>query len=84
MEDEISSLVRVTSGLSPTVDDRESVAYDGRLDIDELYARVKSEESSSIREGMSDQVREAFWREMNQTEDSFDTISRFFAKGSII
>jgi vacuolar protein sorting-associated protein 11 len=85
MEEEISSLIRVSSGLSPMVDDRETTAsYDGRLEIDELYARVKSEESGSIRDSTSDQVREAFWREMNQTEDSFDTISRFFAKGSIM
>jgi vacuolar protein sorting-associated protein 11 len=84
MEEEISSLIRVSSGLSPMIDERERSAYDGRLDIDELYARVKSEETGSIRDGISDQLREAFWREMNQTEDSFDTISRFFAKGSII
>lgn len=84
MEEEISSLIRVSSGLSPMVDDRESMGYDGRLDIDELYAKVKSEETGLIRDSISDQVRETFWREMNQTEDSFDTISRFFAKGSII
>jgi hypothetical protein len=84
MEEEISSLIRVSCGLSPMVDSGEGLPYDGRLDVDELYAKVKSDEASSVRDGMSDQVREAFWREMNQTEDSFDTISRFFAKGSII
>jgi hypothetical protein len=84
MEDEISSLIRVSYGLPPLPNGEENSTYDSRLNIDELYAKVKSEEAGFLREGVSEHSREAFWREMNQSEDNFDTISRFFAKGSIV
>ena len=82
MENEIDSLLRASHVLPPVSDDAEQQNH--RFNIDELYTKVKMDEANSMSaEGMSDQAREAFWREMNQTEDSFDTISRFFAKGVI-
>lgn len=36
----------------------------------------KSEDAATL-------SREAFWREMEQTDDSFQTIARFFAKDVI-
>jgi vacuolar protein sorting-associated protein 11 len=83
MENEIGSLLRVSFGLPPLTNEEAATSYDSRLNIDELFAKIKSEEGGSIGDGISEQTREAFWREMNQTEDSFDTISRYFAKGSI-
>ena len=81
MENEIDSLLRASYALPPAPSDDEKQS-NRRFNIDELYTRVKSEETDpSSAEGMSEQAREAFWREMNQTEDSFATISRFFAKG---
>ena len=49
-----------------------------------MYAKVRLalEESDRI-EIKSDLTREAFWREMDQTEDSFETIARFFTKAVI-
>jgi vacuolar protein sorting-associated protein 11 len=83
MENEIASLLRVSFGLPPMSDDETNNLYDSRLNIDELFAKVKSDEGTPITSIISEQTREAFWREMNQTEDSFETISHFFAKGSI-
>jgi hypothetical protein len=34
-------------------------------------------------DGGAEQTREQFWREMDQSEDSFQTIARFFSKGVI-
>ena len=83
MENEIASLLRVSFGLPPLPDDETSNLHDSRLNIDELFAKVKSDEGTPTTSIISEQTREAFWREMNQAEDSFETISRFFAKGSI-
>jgi len=81
MENEIDSLLRASYVLPPVSSDD---VQDHRFNIDELYSKVKTDEADSrSAEGMSEQAREAFWREMDQTEDSFDTISRFFAKGVI-
>jgi len=81
MENEIDSLLRASYVLPPTSTDE---TVDNRFNIDELYTKVKTDEGDSrSAAGMSEQAREAFWREMNQSEDSFDTISRFFAKGVI-
>ena len=54
------------------------------MNIDEVYSRVRTSMDSldSRKEGRAES-REAFWRELNQTEDSFDTIARFFSKGVI-
>ena len=54
------------------------------MNIEEMYTKVRTamEDGEKI-ESKSELSREAFWREMNQTEDSFETIARFFAKGVI-
>ena len=55
-----------------------------KINIDEMYSRLKlSIEEGPKLENRTVQSREAFWREMNQSEDRFETISRFFAKGII-
>jgi hypothetical protein len=43
---------------------------------------MSMEEGDKV-DSKSELSREAFWREMDQTEDSFETIARFFAKGVI-
>lgn len=49
-----------------------------------MYSKVRmAVDDGEKTESRSDLSREAFWREMDQTEDSFQTISRFFAKGVI-
>jgi hypothetical protein len=83
MENEIASLLRVSLGLTPLSDDETANLHNSRLNIDELFAKVKYDEGSPVTNIISEHSREAFWREMNQSRDSFDTISHFFAKGSI-
>lgn len=84
MENEIDSLLRVSYALPPSAGGDSKQAGSNRLNIDELFTKVKADDTGfPVADGMSEQAREAFWREMNQTEDSFDTISRFFAKGVI-
>jgi hypothetical protein len=54
------------------------------MNIEELHSKLKSSlEDTTHSENKSVQSREAFWREMNQSEDRFDTIARFFAKNVI-
>jgi hypothetical protein len=55
-----------------------------RINIEEMYSKVRmSMEDGEKVDNKSELSREAFWREMEQTEDSFETIARFFAKGVI-
>lgn len=87
MENEIDTLLRasyvlppISSSSSSDVDEHANRYFN----IDELYTKVKTDEAEGLSTGtmmMSEQGREAFWREMEQSEDSFDVISRFFAKG---
>lgn len=74
MEHEIDSLLRASFVLPPG-DDKEP----NRLNIEETYARVTSEETEA--RGVSALDREAFWRDMEQSDEHFETISRYFAKG---
>lgn len=55
-----------------------------KVDVDELYSRLQTslEEGPKL-ETKTLQSREAFWREMNQSDDRFDTVARYFAKGLI-
>ena len=84
MENEIDALLRASHVLPPIVDGEN--ATNRFFNIDELYTKVKTDEAdggSSSGMMMSAQAREAFWREMEQSDDSFDVISRFFAKAMI-
>jgi hypothetical protein len=80
MEREIDSLLRASYALPPT-SECASGQPPYRLNIDELYAKVRADDTDSNE--VSEQPREAFWRDMNQSEDTFETIARFFAKGVI-
>lgn len=80
MEAEVNSLL---SGSSPASLESTKSSFN-RMNIEELHAKLKSSlEDTTHSENKSAQSREAFWREMNQSEDRFDTIARFFAKNVI-
>jgi hypothetical protein len=81
MEKEIEGLLRVSNRRSPSTDEADSAA--SRLNIDDIYLKVRADENTSSRLNIDDVFTEAFWREMNQSEDSFDVIARYFAKGII-
>jgi hypothetical protein len=79
MEAEVNSLL---SGQASTEVSKPSAT--SRMNIEELYSKLKSAlEEGNRNENRSAQSREAFWREMNQSEDRYDTIARFFAKDII-
>ena len=82
MENEIDSLLRASHALPPLSGEASGKAS-SRMNIDELYSKVRADDVDTDRSTPSDQPKEAFWREMKQSEDSFDTIARFFAKGAI-
>jgi hypothetical protein len=75
MENEIDSLLRVSQVLPSS-----SSSGMSRLNIDETCAKVRMDDSE-LRVETDDQTREAFWRDMSHSEDTFDTIARYFAKG---
>jgi hypothetical protein len=58
------------------------------IDIEGMYAKVRAAmeegDGTNASSKTTDLSREAFWREMDQTDDSFETISRYFAKGVIL
>jgi hypothetical protein len=85
MEAEINSLLIASMPPSSRVTDEEGTT--SRINIDELYAKMReaAEEGAPFENisSRSEKAREAFWREMNQSEDRFDTIARFYAKGII-
>jgi hypothetical protein len=81
MESEIDSLLRASNALPADVGDSSGLAS-SRFNIDELYSKVRADDGD-MNDKMPEQPREAFWRDMNQSEDSFDTIARFFARGVI-
>ena len=73
MEKEVASLLSPSDGPSSS-----------RLDIDSVYSKVRG--NNSIANGSENQThstREAFWRELSQADDSFETVARYFAKGVI-
>mmetsp|Transcript_22754 Transcript_22754/g.34476 ORF Transcript_22754/g.34476 Transcript_22754/m.34476 type:complete len:1057 (+) Transcript_22754:116-3286(+) len=80
MEEEVEAL------LSDQYDDQDTAKSKNQdeLDIEDLYSRLQSslEEGSNL-ENKTSQSREAFWRDMDQSDDRFETISRYFANGLI-
>jgi vacuolar protein sorting-associated protein 11 len=82
MEAEIDSLLKASQ---PSPGQKEaSEEISPRINIEEMYAKVRMAlDENEKQDHRSDLSREAFWREMDQTEDSFQTIARFFTKGVI-
>jgi vacuolar protein sorting-associated protein 11 len=78
IEMEIEGLLRISNSRGQANIEEEY----SRLDIDNIYAKIRADESDMNRKTVEN-VTESFWREMNQSEDSFDIIARFFAKGII-
>lgn len=80
MEAEVESLLRASQSLPAS----KTEGVSPKINIEEMYAKVRMAlDDEDKTESKADLSREAFWREMDQTEDSFQTIARFFAKGVI-
>lgn len=55
-----------------------------RIKIEDMYAKVRMAlDDNEKQDNNAELSREAFWREMDQSEDTFQTIARFFTKGVI-
>lgn len=80
MEAEVESLLRASQSI-PT---SQAEQVSPKINIEEMYSKVRMAlDDDEKTESKAELSREAFWREMDQTEDSFQTIARFFAKGVI-
>lgn len=84
METEIDSLLRSSHALPPVPGGEANDVMASRLNIDEVYWKVlRSDDVDFGAMVPGDRPIEAFWRDLSQSEDSFDTIARYFAKGVI-
>jgi hypothetical protein len=82
METEIDSLLRSSHALPKAPEGGVNDVMASRLNIDEVYWRVlRAEEGDFGGATTAERPLEAFWRDLTQSEDSFDTIARYFAKG---
>lgn len=82
METEIESLLKASQTVPSQKEASEEVSP--RINIEEMYAKVRlALDETEKQDNKAELSREAFWREMDQTEDSFQTIARFFSKGVI-
>ena len=80
MEAEVEALLRASQSIPSSKADQVSP----KINIEEMYSKVRiSLEEGEKVDNTAELSREAFWREMEQSEDNFETIARFFAKGVI-
>lgn len=81
METEVESLLRASQSIPLSKAEQVSP----KINIEEMYSKVRMalDDGEKI-ESKAELSREAFWREMDQSDESFQTIARFFAKGVIL
>jgi vacuolar protein sorting-associated protein 11 len=79
MEAEVDSLLRASQPVQSKAGDPTST-----INVEDMYTKVRMAlDDDEKTESVAELSREAFWREMDQTDDSFQTIARYFAKGVI-
>lgn len=84
METEIDSLLRSSHALPAPPEGESMDIMAARLNIDEVYWKVlRSDDGDYGSSSAMERPLEAFWRDVMQSDDSFDTIARYFAKGVI-
>lgn len=82
METEINSLLSTTQ--TAQTEEETSKHFSPRINIEEMYKKMRSHYDEGAKEDSKVELsREAFWREMDQSEDNFQTLSRFFAQNVI-
>eukprot|EP00537_Pseudo-nitzschia_pungens_P000355 CAMPEP_0172358684 /NCGR_PEP_ID=MMETSP1060-20121228/2976_1 /TAXON_ID=37318 /ORGANISM="Pseudo-nitzschia pungens, Strain cf. cingulata" /LENGTH=1206 /DNA_ID=CAMNT_0013080003 /DNA_START=173 /DNA_END=3793 /DNA_ORIENTATION=- len=77
MEAQIETLLNTTSSQDSNTE------ISPRINVDEMYTKVRLHLDEGDRQDKADLSREAFWREMDQSEDNFQTLARFFAQNVI-
>ena len=89
MEEQIESLRSGNGGSSAPSEGEEETAenYLKKLSdsIPTMVGLVKQATAASAtqEDSKAEQNREEFWRELSQSQDSFETIARYFSKGVI-
>mmetsp|Transcript_9317 Transcript_9317/g.13380 ORF Transcript_9317/g.13380 Transcript_9317/m.13380 type:complete len:597 (-) Transcript_9317:482-2272(-) len=80
MEAEIDSLLSASALHAPPEDVlRSPLAH---VNIEEMYNTVRETiEDTAVYVSNSENIQEEFWRDMNHSEDRFDTIAHYFGKG---
>ena len=81
METEISDLLSVPSINGSPNESNISNLHDNN--IEEMYSTLILSSDDNSTEKKTEASSEEFWREIGQSEDRFETIARFFAKGII-
>jgi vacuolar protein sorting-associated protein 11 len=82
MEMEIDSLLKAAQTVPSRKEASEEISP--LINVEKMYTKVRvANDDIEKQDNMADTSREAFWREMDQTEDSFQIIARFFTKGVI-
>jgi len=81
MEAQINSLLYTSQ--TPLSPEETSKQITPRINIEDMYSKVRLAVDEGERENKAELSREAFWREMDQSEDNFQTIARFFTKNVI-
>lgn len=79
IESEIESLLRAANdNVLPPQNDSGTAG----INIDDIYSRVLAD-GDKLNQGVDDQIKEAFWRDLSLTDEPFEVIARFLAKGVI-
>jgi hypothetical protein len=82
MEVQIDSLLNIPQ--TPNSPEDTSKQIKPRIDIEDMYTKIRMAVDEGERpDNKAELFREAFWREMDQSEDNFQTIARFFTKNVI-
>mmetsp|Transcript_33717 Transcript_33717/g.44686 ORF Transcript_33717/g.44686 Transcript_33717/m.44686 type:complete len:84 (+) Transcript_33717:1976-2227(+) len=80
MEAEIDSLLSASALHAPPEDVLKSPL--AHVNIEEMYNTVRETiEDTAVYVSNSENIQEEFWRDMNHSEDRFDTIAHYFGKG---
>eukprot|EP00977_Amphora_coffeiformis_P002374 scaffold448_cov156-Amphora_coffeaeformis.AAC.3 len=83
MEMEIDSLLRSSHALPAVQEGEANDVMAARLNIDEVYWKALRSDDNDFGAAPGDRPLEAFWRDMTQSEDTFETVCRYYAKGVI-
>jgi hypothetical protein len=82
METEIDSLLNTSQ--TPQTKEETGKHISPRIDIEDMYKKVRLHmDEGEGQDNRAELSREAFWREMDQSEDNFQTLARFFAQNVI-
>jgi len=82
METQIDALLNTSQTFHSSEEPSNQISP--RINIEDMYTKVRLHLDEGDRQDSKAELsREAFWREMDQSEDNFQTLARFFAQNVI-